>query len=193
MMSVKTISLLSCALAVIGLTSEARSQNVQNADIKITFADPPHAAPSMGGGLPQDARYPRQTTKPPNGAVTRSVVDRTFASIVANRVSSVTVMWSDPERLKNHAQTEDLLRELLRSSNTTMYGFHVWSWGDGQPIVMATVEHPGGKQGRWIIWCPRPALYWAYQDGSGTWLWGSWLYEYPASRSVPLPVACRQP
>jgi hypothetical protein len=97
----------------------------------------------------------------------------TFASMTANRVSSLTVTWFDPEQFKSQTQAEGLLRELLSSTQTTMYTFHVWSFGDSQAKLAAIVQHRTGKPGRLVLWCPSPALYWAYQDGSGKWWWGS--------------------
>ncbi len=145
--------------------------------LKITFAHPPDAPPTFGGGLPREAQVPQPgwDTKG-HGAL---------ADIVANRVSSLKVTWSDPARFKSEAQTEELLRLLLTSSKTEMMTYHVWSWGDNIPNVIATVEHKTGKPGRLVLWCPPPGLYWAYQDGDGKWSWGYWdVREFGLPTSV---------
>lgn len=134
----------------------------------ITFAHPPDAAPPYGGGLSRENLYP------PNTAGTAPTpTPGPLVEITGRTISAVRVTWSDSTRFKDEQQVTDFLRELLTSKHTDNYRWHVWSWGDTQPALTATVEHRNGKTGRWIVWCPRPAVYWAYQDGSGTWWWGS--------------------
>ena len=136
---------------------------VRAADIKITFAKPPVAS---AGELPREVLLPKGSDPDEHGALT---------NIVAGRIASLTVTWADPQRFKIERQTQDLLRELLSSTNTQTWSYHVWSFGDAQPSLVATVDHIDGKRGRWLLWCsPSPGLYWAYQDGSGKWWWGQW-------------------
>jgi len=147
---------------------------------KITFARPPDAPP-VDSGVPRDAAYP------PGGSNDGPNEHGPLVDMIANRIASIRVTWSDTDRFKDESQVQGLLRELLTSRHTTSYRWHVWSWGDARPALVATVEHRGGKAGRWIIWCPRPALYWAYQDGTGTWWWGS------SERSSCSPVPSTEP
>lgn len=143
-------------------------------ELKITFLHPPNAPTP-----PADLRY-GSLGQPGMGANGHGA----FADIVANRISGLKVTWSDPARFKSESQTEELLRLLLTSSKTETATYHLWSWGDNIPNVIATVEHKTGKPGRLVLWCPPPGLYWAYQDGNGKWWWGYWdvvKYGLPAS------------
>lgn len=133
--------------------------------VKITYSHPAGAPPPFGGGLPYEAQVPPGADTKGHGA---------FVDLIANRVSGLKVTWSDPARFKSEAQTEELLRLLLTSAKTEMMTYHVWSWVDALPSLIATVEHKTGKPGKFVLWCPPPDLYWAYQDGNGKWWWGYW-------------------
>jgi hypothetical protein len=149
---------------------------VQVPDIKITFAHPPDAPSPFGGDLPREAEVPPAPDAKEHGV---------FADIVANHISALNVTWSDPARFKSEEQTEDLLRQLLSSPNTQTWRYHVWQFGDAIPCAEVTVEHVAGKQGRWVVWCPPPGLYWAYLDGDGKWWWGQWnVLKAPLPRSM---------
>jgi hypothetical protein len=157
-----------------GVTTAEPWQSGQPADIAIVFTNPPDSRPSREqySQYGQFLKRGERTT----GAVSFSTVDPdpkgSFADIVRNRISEVTVRWSDAKRLPSQAKTAAFLRELLTTAKSTMHTFHIWSWGDGDPSVVATVSHRDGKHGRWIVWCS-PIVYWAYQDGNGLWWWGS--------------------
>jgi hypothetical protein len=143
---------------------ERQIEITRQSDVKITFAHPPDAPKP-----PSDLRYASlgQPGMGPNG-------HGAFADVVANQISALKVTWSDPARFKSEAQTEELLRLLLTSSKTETMTYHVWSWGDALPNVIATIENRTGKPGKLVLWCPPPGLYWAYQDGNGKWWWGYW-------------------
>ena len=148
--------------------------------IPVTFANPPDPPPPLAveGGLPDEALYPSQKTSPPPKS--DSLALSTFADLVAHRISSIKVTWSDPQRFKTHTQTQDLLNEVLSNAKTQTYGFHVWSNMDLAPCLTATVTHSAGDPGRLVLWCNDPVaanpptrpyasngeLKWAYQDGN---------------------------
>jgi hypothetical protein len=162
------------ALALVAVGSFSRPQSPVPTDIKITFANLLDTSPPRE--LPSEALYPPTQGKAAAGIEFKTVnpgEKGTFAKLVSNNISGVTVTWVDPDHFNSQAQTTDLLRELLTSTQTTIYAFHVWSWVDAEAKLAASVQHRNGKQGRLVLWCPSPALYWAYQDGSGTWWWGS--------------------
>jgi hypothetical protein len=139
------------------------AERVGVSEIKIKFAQRQVAPPL--GGLPQDVRYPPGMEAPrDHGALT---------NVVAGRISALTVTWTNPEIFKTQSQVQDLLRDLLCSTNEITFTWHVYSWGDVSPCVVAKVEHINGKAGKWWVW-DSPALYWAYQDGNGKWWWGAW-------------------
>lgn len=146
--------------------SSAIAQSLNVADIKITFADPP-VAPSFDT-LPGEAYLPRHD----------SVEHGAFTNIVAGHIAALNVTWADSKYFKTEEQTKNVLKELLSSTNTTSGPFHIWSWVDGVPNMVATVEHTAGKKGRWVIWFS-PAIYWAYQDEYGKWWWGEWHQKVP--------------
>ena len=150
-------------------------QSKKSAKIKITFSHPPNPPTPPG-----DLRYASlgQPGMGPNG-------HGAFSDLVANRVSALKVTWSDPTRFESEVQTEELLRLLLTNAKTETTTFHIWSWGDALPNLIATVEHKTGKPGQLILWCPPPGLYWAYQDGDGKWWWGFWdVMKYGLPNSV---------
>ena len=177
-MNVKLITILCLALGLSGVlfgcstTDRHRAEYVSVPEIKITFAKRRVAPPS--GDLPHDAKYPPGFDSNVYGALT---------NIVAGRISALTVTWADSKRFKTEGQTADFLRELLSSTNTQTWTYHVWSYGDGVPSVLATVEHTVGKKGKWLIWSS-PNVAWAYQDGSGKWWWGLWDYKSPKPKSL---------
>lgn len=138
------------------------------ADIKITFASTPLAPVA---DLPKEALYPPGFDSVEHGALT---------NIVAGRISALDVAWTDPKFFKTEKQTQNFLRQLLSITNSQTYAFHIWSYGDGVPSVVATVEHTEGKQGKWWVWFS-PSLTCAYLDGGGKWWWGMW------PKSVPTP------
>ena len=148
-------------------------QPVKVADIEITFADPPVTPPR---NLPKEAQCPPDFDSKEHG---------TFTDIVAGRIKALNVTWADPKFFKTQSQTRELLRELLSSTNTYTYNFHIWQWADVTPSVVATVEHTVGNQGKWMVWCDRsPSIYWAYLDGNGKWRWGGWDYKAPRPKSL---------
>lgn len=132
------------------------------AKIKITFARP-FTTPAWQS-VPRDVLYPPGLDAREYGP---------FTNRVAGRISSLNVTWANPKRFKTENQTRSLLRELLCSTNTETWTFHVWSWVEGAPSIVATVSHTNGKQGALMIWYS-PSLFWAYKDGNGKWWWGSW-------------------
>jgi hypothetical protein len=101
---------------------------------------------------------------------------------VAGRISALKVTWADPKYFKSEHETEDFLRQLLSITNSQTWAFHVWSYLDAVPSVVATVEHMEGKPGKWWVW-RSPSLTCAYLDGNGKWWWGAW------PKSVPQPFA----
>jgi ankyrin repeat protein len=174
--------------------------------IRVTFANPPDPPPPLAleGGLPNEALYPSQKTSPPPKS--DSLALGTFADLVAHRISSIKVTWSDPQRFKTHTQTQDLLNEVLSNAKSQTFGFHVWSNSDLTPCLTATVTHSAGHPGRLVLWCDDPvpanpptqpyasngALKWAYQDGSGRWWWAAWDYKTTLPKSMgPLEAASR--
>jgi hypothetical protein len=60
---------------------------------------------------------------------------------------------------------------LLANPKTQTWKYHVWSFGDDVPSLVADIKDATGKTGKWIIWS-YPSNYWAYQDGAGQWWWG---------------------
>jgi hypothetical protein len=151
---------------------------VDVADIKITFANPPVAPTTR---LPSEVLYPHSVDVT-GGAAFRNGYGA-FSNIVTGRIAALNVTWADPMRFKTETETRDLLREVLSSSTTRTWGAHIWSWGDVEPSMVATVDHAVGKQGKWLLWC-RPTIYWAYQDGNGKWWWGSWTVSDEADLIV---------
>jgi hypothetical protein len=108
-----------------------------------------------------------------------------LANLVAGRISSVTVTWLDPKHFKSHREADKLLRALLQGTNTQTWTYHVWSFADAKPSLIASIQHSVGKEGKWLVWAsPSPGVYWAYQDGSGKWWWGM-------RESLPSPVNSR--
>ena len=172
--------LLCCALVLGGVlfgcstTTRHRAERVGVSEIKITFAKRQVAPPS--GELPKDAQYPSDYDADDHGALT---------NIVAGRIAALTVSWADPEIFKAQSQVQDFLRDVLCSTNTQMWKFHIWSYGDGIPCVTATVKHTNGRKGLWWVW-NRPNLAWAYHDANGKWWWGSWDYRTPKPKSLGL-------
>ncbi len=135
-------------------------------DIKITFVKPP-VAPSLSLDLEVS-----EIVLKTNGFASRPVIKPgALANIAAGRVSALTVTWADPERFKTENETQLFLRDLLSNANEDNWAFHAWSYGEGEPSVVATVGYVGGKQGQWFVWCS-PNIAWAYQDETGKWWWG---------------------
>jgi hypothetical protein len=140
---------------------ESAAAPVPVADIKITFAKL-SLAPSRA--------LPTEVLDPPSSDVKEY---GPFTNIVAGHIASLDVTWANPNDFKTENQTRKFLRELLSSTNTETWTFHVWSWAEGQPSIVAAVNHTNGKQGAWMIWCS-PGPFWAYKDENGKWWWGSW-------------------
>jgi hypothetical protein len=153
-------------------TAGHRAEPVSVSEIKIAFAKRQVAPPS--GDLPKKAMYPPDMDHDEHG---------TLSNVVAGRISALTVTWADPKIFKTQSQVQDFLRELLCSTNGLNSRFHIWSYGDGIPCAVATVEHTNGRQGLWWVW-NRPNLAWAYQDGDGKWWWGLWDYRLPKPKSL---------
>jgi hypothetical protein len=126
-------------------------------DIKITFAKP-FVAPSRS--LWQEALLSHGWDAGEHGA---------FTNIVAGRISALNVTWTDSKYFKSENQIQIFLNELLNSSTQT-WNYHVWQWADGEPMLIATVEHKNGKQGKLFVWS-HPNVYWAYLDENGKWRW----------------------
>lgn len=153
-------------------TARDSGKRVDVSEIKIKFASQQVAPPL--GGLPKEAQYPKGADAEDHGALT---------NIVAGRMAALTVTWADPQIFKTHGQVQDFLRELLCSTNTQSWSFHIWSYLDGIPCATATVKHTNGRQGLWWVW-DRPNLAWAYQDADGKWWWGSWDFRSPKPKSL---------
>ncbi len=173
-----------CAMAVWRVLAE---EQVSVEEIKITFAAPPFVSPT--NILPREARFPQGMDAKEHGA---------FTNIVAGRISALNVTWADTNLFKHQTQIQSLLRELLSSTNTQTWTYHVWSFGDAEPSLVATVDHTAGKQGKWLAWCSpsSPGPYWAYQDGNGKWWWGQWNVltgPKPKSLEPPQPVQTNHP
>jgi len=144
-------------------TARHHVERVGVSEIKITFAKR-QVAPA--GDLPHNAKYPPGFDSHVYGPLT---------SIVADRISALTVTWADAKIFRTQSQTQDFLRELLNSTNGLNGKFHVWSQADGVPHVVATVEHTNGRQGNWWIWVWSSSNFaWTYLDGDGVWWWGHW-------------------
>jgi hypothetical protein len=139
------------------------NRQVNVADIKVTFAQPPPTPP-----LPQ---FPSAAELFASGEDTTQ--HGVFTNIVAGRISALVVTWADPKCFKGERQIQDFISALLCSTNTPTARLRQWSWGNGMPCLVATVEHTAGKQGQWVVW-RYPNLYWAYQDGNGKLWWGIW-------------------
>lgn len=95
-----------------------------------------------------------------------------LSSLAQEKIVAVNVTWADPW-FQPQGQVQDFLKELLSSQNEGNFSGHIWSFDDGAPNLVATVEYASGKQGAWWIWCiggPR----WAFQDDSGQWWFGIW-------------------
>jgi len=141
-------------------TTDHHSQGFKVDDIKITFASPPMA--------------PRRDVPPPEAFYPAGFDARecgSFTNIVAGRIARIKVTWADPSHFKSENQTREFLRGLLANPRTQTWKYHVWSFGDGVPLLVADIKYNSGKIGKWIIWS-YPAYYWAYQDGAGQWWWG---------------------
>lgn len=115
--------------------------------------------------VPKEAQLPKEHDPNEHGA---------FKNLIAEHIASLTVTWADPQRFKTRRETESLIRDLLTSTNTQTWNYHVWSFGDGNPALVARVTYIDGTKGKWVIWGPKPALYWAYEDGKEKWWWGQW-------------------
>ena len=150
------------------------AEPVRATDIQISIAKPPVTPAARE--VPKEASHQKAWDPNEHGP---------FTSIVVGRVSALTVTWADPQRFTNEKQTEALLRDLLSSTNTQTWKFHIWSWGDNKPGLVVEVKHIDGKDGKWVIWCPPPGLCWAYEDGDGKWWWGIWdLHKAPHPKSL---------
>jgi len=131
------------------------------ADISIAFTNLP-VAPWLT--LPPEVMNPPDRDSKEHGPL---------ANIVAGHIAGVTVTWLDAKHFKSQNEAQQLLRELLNNTNTQTWTYHVWSFADAVPSLIATVKHSVGKEGKWLVWAsPSPGVYWAYQDGSGKWWWG---------------------
>jgi hypothetical protein len=178
------LGVVAFALALLPAVSVAQLPHGDLSAVKILFLDPADPPPGFRGYLPRAAWDGNLVPLALDGSVPQSdsrnlrnlgSFEGSFADRVKDHVLSVTVRWSDLQAFKNQRQVDGLLREILSSQDTRIYSFHVWSWGDASPRLMATVQHRQGAQGRLVLWCPSPALYWAYQDQNGIWVWGSSL------------------
>lgn len=170
------------ALALLPAVSEAQLPQGDLSAVKILFLDPADPSPGFRGYLPRAAWDSNLLQLAADGSVSQidsrnlrnfGSFEGSFANRIKDHVLSVTVRWSDSHAFKDQRQVDGLLREILSSPDTSIYSFHIWSWGDAGPTLMATVQHRQGAEGRLVLWCPKPALYWAYQDQDGIWMWGS--------------------
>jgi hypothetical protein len=182
------VLIASCAIGIRAQQTPSEAGRVSG--VKVTFAEPLDAAPPVGGGMPSGAATGGSKGTGSAGSLGFQVIQDpgeqgAFAGVVDRRLVTVNVTWFDSGRFKTHADVENLLRELLRSTNTQTWTFQVWSWANGQPSVAANVEHAGAKEGRWILWCG-PKLTWAYQDGNDKWWWGAW----ERGKTAVLPTPC---
>jgi hypothetical protein len=155
------LSVLGCVVICVNACAD---DTVNVAQLRISFAKPP-VAPATHGELPREALYPEAFDSREHGP---------FTNVVGGRIAALTVTWADPQRFKSERQAESLIRELLTSTNTQTCTYHVWSFVDGTPALVARVKHIDGAEGKWVVWGPPPALCWAYQDGKQKWWWGYW-------------------
>lgn len=131
------------------------------ADISITFKNLPI---SPWQTLPPEVMNPSDRDSKEHGPL---------ANIVAGHIAGVAVTWLDAKQFKSQSEAQQLLRELLNNTNTLTWTYHVWSFADAEPSLIAIVQHSVGKEGKWLVWAsPSPGVYWAYQDGSSKWWWG---------------------
>jgi hypothetical protein len=133
------------------------AQSTNSLAVKITFTKPFVASQHS---LPREA-----LTQPGWGPKEHGA----FTNIVAGRISALNVTWADSKYFKTENQMQIFLNELLNSSTQT-WNYHVWSWMDSEPMLIATVEHKTGKQGKLFVWF-YPNIYWAYLDENGKWWW----------------------
>ncbi|MDD5273441.1 MAG: hypothetical protein PHU14_12060 [Methylovulum sp.] len=156
-------------------------------DIRFAFVKPP-VVPVRG--VPKEADC-AGLEPDPNGnkggrsGISFSVVldpdsHGSLASVVANRISAITVMWSDHALLKTAQDTEDFLRRLLTTRTGSTYTYIPWAQGLGTPHIAARVQHTEGKSGQWLVWYGWPSVYCAYQDGAGKWWFGVWFHDEDA-------------
>ncbi len=134
--------------------------------------------------LPREAREARSADSNDQGA---------FSKVVAGRISTVTVTYSQPKVLKGKKDTENYLRLLLTIPSGSTYRHVPWAQMLGVPTVAATVGHAKGEPGTWLVWYAYPSVYCAYQDGSGKWWFGVWFHveETPIGRNAAGPSQIR--
>jgi hypothetical protein len=153
---------LGSLLVTVRATTAQTPAASQAGQVRITVAKAA-TAPKLDSVISNSARYPAEFDPKEHGPFSKA----------ASRISALTVTWADSACFKSDKQIENLLQELLTSANTQTWNYHAWSFGDGVPALIATVEHVTGKAGVWVVWC-QPSLTWAYQDPDGKWWWGAW-------------------
>jgi hypothetical protein len=149
-------------------------------DVTVTFMDPPVQPPP---GLSRAARDAGVERDPNAGSgssnisfgIVRDLADRgPLGRMVAGRISSLDVTWSDPALFRGRPETEDFLRRLLAAPSGSTLTHVPWAQALPVPSVVATVRHVEGDEGIWQIWYSWPSIYFAYRDGRGTWWLGYW-------------------
>lgn len=151
-------------------------------DIKITVAEPP-VIPEIG--IPKDAlraglKFDSDSNNELNlGFTIGTVLDRknhgSLSNVVANRISAITVTYSDPALYTTTQVTEDFLRRLLTTHHGSTYTHVPWAQGLLQPNFETRISHTEGQSGRWLVWCGRREVFCAYQDGAGKWWFSYWM------------------
>jgi hypothetical protein len=185
-MKMTSLFFLACVLLAGDVLAGER---VSVADIKITFA----RVQFRPSGVPREAlnagiKPDRDAAKGGSSAIEFGIVKDSrshgaLTNIVAGRISALRVTWANLSFIKNAKQIPDFLRERLSATNGSFYAFHIWSYADGAPDVVATVEHTEGTEGKLYIW-GLPSLACAYLDGNGKWWWGSWPQVVPKPFTV---------
>jgi hypothetical protein len=185
-----TFAILSASLIVLDAQQSAPTA-ITAPGVSVTFAHPPDRAPLFSGYLPPEAFCPpgKNSPRQPGVQISFCTIDdpgeQGPLANVAHDISALRVTWSDTERFKTEAQTEELLRKILSSPTTQTWTSQVWSQGNPRPSVMADIEHRTGRQGRLVVWCDS-GLRWVYQDGTDNWWWGLWGGpEPPCIRTAP--------
>jgi hypothetical protein len=143
-------------------------------DIPITF--------SKKLALPEPPRLPQEVIQQPPRAGEKEDGIAPLVSLAREKITAVDVTWADPW-FRPESEVHDFLQGLLSSQNEGYWSYHVWSFGDGTPDLVATVKYASGKQGKWWIWCVQ-GLRWAFQDDRGHWWFGLWN---PSMNKIPKP------
>ena len=130
----------------------------QKSDFRIVCARP-FVAPRPNS-LPREALFPHGSVPIKNG---------TFADMMARRISHLTVTWADPKYFRTQGEIQLFLNELLKSPSG-IFSYHIWEYGEGDPLLIAVVHYRGIGTGKLFVWV-YPDVHWAYLSENGTWWW----------------------